>query len=353
MKGVTLTVGGAIAALVPALATGQITVLEQYGNTGLGVNTFDRPASPISGAQLVAAKSASSASVKLSYKLSNVIEGEHEKSSTLSLTASSPLNKNADETDVATLDGLVNAGWLEFAYSNFRIPVKKSAVPIDEKKRDEICAQLHERTKDKPATKAVPKSECSGEDVRSNGSATELIEYESLFRRPDESKTNWRWNLSAKFGYQTFDVVDAATAAKSKQEERPWSIGGFYSINPGDWGFAASVQYQRSFKEGANGVVCPAGTGSAVTCTTGPIGKPKEQTKKLLSLDSRRRFGSFGAGLTTTYDLEAKVWGFELPVHFVKDEKENLMAGVKVGWRDDTSAFTGTVFVGTTFGLLK
>ena len=38
---------------------------------------------------------------------------------------------------------------------------------------------------------------------------------------------------------------------------------------------------------------------------------------------------------------------------FVKDKDGKLTAGVKAGWRDDTHAFTGSVFVGSTFGLMK
>jgi hypothetical protein len=350
MKGARSTVWGVIAALMPALAAGQVTTLvEQATDTGAAVNTFDKPASPLSGAQLVAAKESSTAAVKLSQAFGKSSDGRQERASTWSLTATSPLNKNGD-TDVASLDGLNNAGTVEFALNHHRVRVKK-----DEKKRAEVCARLHERTKEKPGV-VVPARDCTDAEVQQLGFDIDRRDFQSMVL-DETSLTNWRAGASLKYGYQNFDVVDPATAKKSKQDEEPWSVGLFYSHNPEKWqaSFTATFQYQHAFKEGAAGVVCPAGSGSAVTCASGPVGEPKQVTKKLLSLEGRKQLGSIGVGLSTNYDFEAKVWGFELPLHFVPDEKDKqkLIAGVKFGYRDDTEEFTASVFVGTTFGLLK
>jgi hypothetical protein len=348
-----------VAALIPevAMAAG---LADQVSNVGGGA-TFDRGVSPLTGTQVVASKGSSSVSVKASRISSFSTSGNNNgpglaNFSVLSLTASAPLNKNGDDTDIASLDGLVNTSSLELKYSSFRVSGRRNPAMTQEviTKLDAVCSRVYETMKQQTGSSPELGNGCDTEEVLKYGSLADQHEFESAFW--DIGNTNrWIWGANAKLGYQNFEFVDDVAVVKRKQNETPWAVGGFIAYNPDALRaiFTLSVQYQDAFKDATNGTVCPPpnGSGEPLICLNGPVNVPIETKKKLVSLEARRDFGFAGVGMTATYDFEAKVFGVELPVYFVKDKDGKFSAGVKGGWRDDTHNFTAGVFVGTAFGL--
>ena len=335
---------------------------DQVSNSGGGA-TFDKFVSSLSGAQVIASKGASNASVKASkttsFSTPNLDGVSTAHFSVVSLTASAPLNKNSDDTDIASLDGLGNAASLELTYSHFLVPGKRNPVvtPGVLQRLDSICARVYQEMKRQTGNSPETGHGCESAEVAKYGTATDKHDYESAFW--DIENTNrWIWGGNVKLGYQNFDFIDATTMSKQKQDETPWAVGAFIAYNPDKLRalFTFSAQYQDAFKDSSSGILCPSSSssmGGAVSCLSGAINRPKETKKKLLSFEARRDFGFAGIGLTTTYDLEEEIFGAELPVYFVKDKDGKFNAGLKGGWRNDTKDFTASVFVGTTFGLFK
>jgi hypothetical protein len=317
-----------------------------------GGATLDKPVSPLSGAQVVAGKGANSASVKATHT-STFSKGDGAAIfQGWSFAASAPLDKTSDDTDITSLDGLVNTANVEFKYNEFRVQGRKRPTAEVLPKLDEICDRVFEAMKKQTGKAPDRKGGCDMAEVRKY-SPGDVDAFDNAFW--DYDSTSWMWGASAKAGYQNFDFVDASTAKKGKQDETPWSIGGYVGYSPSTSRTLLSTQfqYQHAFKEGKNGTVCPASTGGAVTCATGAIGNPEKVTKKILSLEGRMATAWAGLGLTIDRDFAAGVWGAELPIHFIKDKDGKFSGGVKWGWRSDTHVSSFNVFVGATFGLYK
>ena len=310
-------------------------------------------------AQVQAVKGSSSASIKYA-SIRSFSEGDDlAVFNTLSVTGSAPLNRNGDDTTIANLDGLTNGASIEFGFTQFRAVEKRSAKTVISKvtELDAVCKNVYEARKTKEGTAVPDKNDgCDSNLVRTYGSAEDIHAYESIFWKLDRSGFRWLWGGTAKLGYQDYEFLTADSTTKQKRNETPWAAGIWGAVQPGDvpWLLLLNAQYQKAFKEGDNGAVCPVPTplGSTV-CATGAINAPKEITKKLLTLEVRGRLDELGLSLSVTRDFEAKVTGVDLPIYFVADKDGKLTAGVKAGWRSDTKKGSLGVFVGIPFGLYK
>ena len=346
-----------LAGLMP-LNAGGAGLADQVNNAGGGA-LLDQPVSALSGVQVVASKGASNVSIKVSRKTSisapsNGPDPGVARFSVWSLTASSPLNKNSDDTDITTLDGLVNAAALEFNVGNYHVPGRRNNAPL--RTVVPICARVSEAIKAQTGKPSDSAPDCDSGQVAAYGSADDKHDFESAFW--DVANSNrWIWGVTAKLGYQEFEFVNAANVTRLKKNKTPWAAGAYVAYNPDAWHavITLGVQYQDAYKDAKAGVVCPSSavSGAPVVCESGPVGSPKETKKRLVSLSGRRAFALAGIGLTTTYDFESKVFAAELPVYFVKDKDGKFSAGVKAGWRDDTHSTVVSVFVGSTFGLFN
>lgn len=310
-------------------------------------------------AQVQAVKGSSSASIK--YARIRSFSGGDDLAvfNALSVTGSAPLAKNSDDTTIANLDGLTNSASIEFGFTQFRAPGKRSAKTVNSKvaELDAVCKNVYEARKTREGTAVPDKFDgCDSNLVRTYGSAEDIHAYESTFWNLDRVGFRWLWGGTAKLGYQDYEFLTADSPAKQKRNETPWAAGIWGAVQPGDvpWLLLANVQYQRAFKEGDNGAVCPFPTAPSPTvCATGAINAPKQITKKLLALGVRGRQDDLGFALSVTRDFEAKVTGVDLPFYFVADKDGKLTAGVKAGWRSDTNKGSLGVFVGIPFGLYK
>jgi hypothetical protein len=313
----------------------------------------------LGGAQLQAVKSSSNASVKLSRVQSLGAGTSYATFNAWSLTAAAPLNKTADDTTIANLDGLTNAASIEFGFSRFVAQGKRQATHVASKtaELDVICKRVFQARKVRDGTDAPEKIEgCDSNLVATYGSEEDKHAFESSFWDIGHSN-RWLWGGSAKLGFQDFEYVTTTESAKQKRNETPWSLGLWGAVQPGDRQLllSATVQYQRSFKEGNSATICPVPTSNAtsVSCITGPFESPKQVTKKLLTLEVRARPSDVGIALAVTRDFETKVTGVELPAYFVADKDSKLTAGLKAGWRSDSKKGTVGLFVGVPFGLYK
>lgn len=342
-----------ILGLVACLACGNALadIASVVSNSGGGA-TLESPVAPLSGAQIVASKSSSAVSIKVSRVVSDVHSlgsAGYATFSTLSAVASAPLSKSGSDSDIANLDGFANAASLELSFNSFRVNGVRNPLPRL-KELDAICARVRKAAAGEGVK--IADAGCESADVQRFGSSLDAHAFESAFWNLSD-KNRWISGASVKAGSQTYTYIDASVVKKAKTDRAPWGVGAFVALNRESWRstFTLRAQYQDTFADADAGAVCPVvGTGPNV-CLTGAVGKPTSSTKELVSLEARRAFKSFGAGLTAVYDRKSKVFGAELPIHFVKDKDGNYTAGLKAGWRNDTHVFTLSVFVGSTFGL--
>jgi hypothetical protein len=52
-----------------------------------------------------------------------------------------------------------------------------------------------------------------------------------------------------------------------------------------------------------------------------------------------------------TFDFKSDVFGIDVPLFLVRNKEKQLSGGIRLGWRDDTDAFSAGVFVGKAFKL--
>lgn len=228
------------------------------------------------------------------------------------LTASMPLKKSPELSDIATLDGLANSSALELAIGSFSGRVE----PVQ------------------------------GKSVYS------VREWDEKFIATPSAKV--AWGLTGKVGYEKFDFLDATAFKKASDSRTPWSAKAYLGIIPDSKTAAVDIayEYQDAFKAQDQKTICPAASGaSVVTCLTGALGAPKETKKSIFSFEGKTKlpiaiYGvSVAAAAKLSYEAKSDVFGVDVPVYLVSDEK--LSGGIRTGYRSDTKSMVVGIFIST------
>lgn len=311
------------------------------------------------GAQLVAAKGTANATIKVSKQVSSVDSAGQARFSVFSFTATAPLDKSGGASKLGTLDGLTNASTLEIGFSNYINNGLRIApqIALNLPRVLDICKAAYEaRFKKEHIPVPQTTNDCDSEFVQKYASAEQQAEYDGAFFDKKHSY-RWLWGTAAKVGYQDVEYVTEAGPLKQKGGRTPWSVGLWGAIKPGEqeWLVLVNGQYQRAYKDNDAMTVCPLPTpgASSVICAAGPLGEPKQITKKLLTAEVRSRVAGIGYSIAVTRDFAANVTGIEIPVYFLADKDSKLTAGVQTGWRNDTKKASIGVFIGTPFSIMR
>jgi len=352
------TVAASVASAGALLATQSERLATDASSVSQGA-LLNKPGDLFGGAQLVAAKGSSSATIKLAKVTSQIDQNGTASFDSWSLGGSAPLDKSGGDSTVANLDGLASAASIEFGYSSLSTHAVRKGKYIMSRLYilDPICLRAYEARKAKDGTDVPVKMDgCDQNLVDTYGTAEDKRTYEESFWDLDNA-SRWLWGTTAKIGYQTYEYVTASRFTKQKTSGKPWSVGLWGGVQPGDQELllTLSAQYQRAFKEGDPATVCPvaAPTATSTICIAGPLEAPKEVRKKLLTGEVRARISGIGVALSATRDFSAKVTGIELPVYLWPDKDGKLTAGMKAGWRSDKRETTVGVFIGAPFGIFK
>lgn len=312
-----------------------------------------------------------------------------------SLTLSSPLQSGNKPTDFATLNGLVNAFTGTLSYS--RVILHKGAygdprdicrnnptssvlatlrngrdtIYGDDKIRQEIAAGLGLTLAAVPA-KAPEGATCTQlvndlEDASDEYQRTRAYSaYSLLFNAKFlQSRLLSFYGLGATLGYKEFKFlnpdkfVDRDTFGNAdikgslEQEELPWSVSAHYGqVRRNGWVWKGKMRYERSFKETPSAIRCPGGDSiESIDCLSGAAGAPTRKNAVIASLEVKKFLSIFGGrsqaiALTTSYDFQDNIVGFDLPIYLLPDSKGNLNGGVRFGWRSDTKDPIIGIFVG-------
>jgi hypothetical protein len=90
-----------------------------------------------------------------------------------------------------------------------------------------------------------------------------------------------------------------------------------------------------------------------VSCVTGSFGEPDHQRKQLGYVALRGLIAGFGVSLKYTHDFENNVNGVDMPLYLFRNKNDNLTAGLRFGWNDDSNDLQAGVFVGSGFKLFQ
>ena len=162
------------------------------------------------------------------------------------------------------------------------------------------------------------------------------------------------WTIGLTGNRQKFEyVLPTAPADAIKQNENGWSATLAYTRLYQNNLWSVGYSHEETYKAGSKAEVCvPLGTAGALTCVERIIGAPTEKTSELLFGEYRTlTTASFAISPRVEYDLKDSEWGVRVPIYFVTNKKEQLTAGIALGWTEEGGS-GAAVFVGKSFKFL-
>lgn len=364
MRTLALTLAAAMAFAGPAVAQATLTPEERaedaraqirQGVEAAGPATSDRAVSRAEALELDIGKDDASVSVTGSLKIPLQFWQY------LTVRAEAPLLKDGEGSlDLAKLDGFTRAYSVEGkAWGSYRA----------ERSFAEVDAALVTFCKDFWRESGLtPPADADGDGIASNDDEDCA---RSDFKKT-EDEAGWKrryqdlfykgpaiyWGLSGKTGRKQFEFYDGATLAKLEEHRKVWSVSAFAALQPMGRGrprntlFVARYEHQRGYEDADSEVRCPPSAGpDPVGCIEGAIGAPVLKTRDLISLELRQRTSNFALAVTGAYDANNDVWSIDAPVYLSKLGGDDLVSGVRIGWRSDTDAVRASFFVSKAFDM--
>lgn len=256
-----------------------------------------------------------------------------------------PLNKNESNTEVATLDGLVDA---------FSATLKFNSVQLTRRNpRAEELKPFCDVDAEGPTNVPGALPPCDLGIAKKVLSESDFERLRGLFF----SSMQWAWGSATTIGTKQYEFLTPNTTDKVDERRTPWSTQVFVAVQRRHVGlFTLAVRYEDAYKAGDTTTNCPAsGDASVVSCVTAPLDEPKKNEKTVATLEFRRSTELRGAPIafspSVNYDFNNNVFGIDVPVYLWSNEKGRLTGGFKAGWRDDGDGIDIGLFVGTAFTL--
>jgi hypothetical protein len=153
----------------------------------------------------------------------------------------------------------------------------------------------------------------------------------------------WLVGASGEYGRPTFKYADTLNAAYTKRVADVYaaSVGGGVYLPDPRLLLAATLRYERSFKEGASRQYCvPVGTTNATQCRSVPLTPPEGRKAALLTLEGRR-FVNEHYGLSPRLTINtsaAKDVGVEFPILLRQDADAGFKTAFSLGWKSRPSS---------------
>lgn len=310
-----------------------------------GTGTLDRGVQGLEDAvEINASTDSSNATIKVARSVS-----EGSLFTTFTVTASAPIDKNSNRTELANLDGLRNAFTLGGKYTWFMMRGKRN--PSNDQRVFDLCDEMVAAFKSKTGKTDADAPGCDTNNVKTF-LPEKYVEYRSLFFAEDAWMASW--GIEPKVGYKQFSFLESETLEKKMSDSKvPWSVEAFFGFTPKKSQTLITIggNYQEGFKDAESGTLCPtSGAGSTVACKTGPVGEPVKDDAELGYLEFRRRLLWAGVSLKITYDFKENLAGVDLPITFIKDKDGSLTGGIRVGWTEADHWQVG-IFAGKAFNL--
>ena len=272
------------------------------------------------------------------------------------ISASAPINKNGDRTDLTGLDSFANDFDLRVGWSKYQRYLQD---PTLDAKAAAIEDAALAACKAKPGAKAedCDKAPKGDQFVRDNLDDAQAQAYLAIAFPPLNA---FAYGFETHVGYLKSEFIDLANFRKLDETHTPWGAKIFYSYLPPLRGvsWTGALEYQDAYEDQKSKVVCPPSTLVAATCLQGSVGAPDHLDKLLISLERRSLLyrnedaliSSVGIAAQATYDAIDGNYGFDLPIYFILNDKGALIGGIRVGWTSKDHDIVGGVFVSAPFG---
>jgi hypothetical protein len=278
------------------------------------------------------------ATVKVGFHL-----GDDEKNLAF-VKVSSPIDEDADQTEVANLRGLRDVPKAEFGLRRVFWHLRQLGTASERR------ATWAQGCKD-----AGLAPECSWSSLPPQAKS-------SIFT----SSVPFLVGLSGEVGNKSYSFLDPSSLAKESSSRTSFSVAGAFGVYPaagkgyapGGGNKAGGRLYylgingrlEQSYKAGAKAEICqPIASTEAEKCSDAVLGGPTKTTKHLGELEIRYYLGKNDQILLNpkiVRDFKNHTTGLELPVFFIKGPDGGLNGGLALGWTSDKKALTAVVFVG-------
>ena len=293
-----------------------------------------------------------------------------------------PLDEDATEFELATLDGLANQANLDVgaSFRSWEPSVDKRArqkacddqwainaaeydkldciednLSTTDAKKSWQAAAVADRASVCKANFEAQKKAYLQERADARECARYLITSADVLTKYDDA-VNFGTPLfvgaRVKLARKKFHFVNDQFVEQEPESHISWAAvahGGAYLESLGYAGVSARIE--RSWKADDSAEYCaPVGTGGVTKCQKLEDAAPSRKTKVVASVEWRRYFGAHvGIGLTAAYDLVGQVLGAELPLYFLQSPDGGLNGGLKVGLSSEDATPSLSLFVGSTF----
>lgn len=167
-----------------------------------------------------------------------------------------------------------------------------------------------------------------------------------------------RKGVSASVGYKNLTYVDAISFEEKKPSRTPFSAGGFYGFTVGSQAtyLMFGGEYKREFEDQkVKSIVLPPDTNGQTFARTGPFGSPKRKEQFLFSVGVTHKIPKtkYAGGIKITYDFKSDDYGIDVPLMLTGDGKENRWTGgIQLGYGSKEHKFYAAVVVGAPFNII-
>jgi hypothetical protein len=153
----------------------------------------------------------------------------------------------------------------------------------------------------------------------------------------------WAAAASVGRGERSFFASNATKQSENRLGYSASLLGGLLFPRGSLYG---KVTGKRDYEDNDPATLCTPITGSLLQdCTSLPLGKAQVVDSLVSGLELRYFFQKFALAPSVRYDHESDVWGIEMPLFLVRNEKDAFTGGFKLGWRSDQHKVVAAVFV--------
>jgi hypothetical protein len=247
----------------------------------------------------------------------------------LALEFSTPIQKDAEQTDFLTLDGLATGTAAAVAKSWYRgkLVPRSSA---DMAAVESVCGKY-----------GVDRSNCNSGSLESHlltlgqhrRVQQALDEYDVAFFK-QRSVTGA--TLKLKSAYERFSFFESGGESASTDK-----VGGSASVTlfhvSGATRISLSASGEYAYGAGQTLVLrCDSVADTALrSCETRPLSGPVAKRETVIR-GELRQLGRVGLSPVVSWRVSEGIYGIDLPVYVVTDDNGALTGGVRVGWRSDS-----------------
>jgi hypothetical protein len=256
--------------------------------------------------------------------------------SALSLKVSAPFSKSKGQATFATLNGLSGDIDVSGAYSSFTWHINPTSYG------QAVCQECKAR--------GLGLLECSLDGLTDALEAQKTMSQSDIDALRDDLEnrlfgvsTTWSAEASAGRAERSFFATDATKQSENRVGYSGSLLGGLLFPRGSLYG---KITGKRDYEENDPATLCSPIAGSVLQdCTSLPLGKAKVVDSLVSGLELRYFFPRFALAPSVQYDHKADVWGIEVPVFLVRNDKDAFTGGFKLGWRSDQDKVVAAVFV--------